>query len=123
MFAPADDLRRRLQDLVDDLDPDCFDGPGAVRMLDVFTRLENLASYGKTVMARRVEYTDHAAFVRGHTEPGEICEIEGVGPVPVATARNLSTDALIYVLATKGTEITHYAEHGRYIPKALRLAV
>ena len=50
-------------------------------------------------------------------------EIEGVGPVPVATARNLSTDALIYVLATKGTEITNYAEYGRYIPKALRLAL
>jgi hypothetical protein len=43
--------------------------------------------------------------------------------VPVATARNLSTDALIYVLATKGTDITQYAEHGRYIPKKLRLAL
>ena len=66
---------------------------------------------------------DHSAFVRGFTEPGEVCEIEGVGPIPVVTARNLSTDALIYVLATKGTDITHYAEHGRYIPKKLRLAL
>jgi Domain of unknown function (DUF222) len=66
---------------------------------------------------------DHSAFERGYTEPGEICEIEGIGPVPVATARNLSTDALIYVLATKGTDITRYAKHGRYIPDKLRLAL
>ena len=29
---------------------------------------------------------DHSAFVRGHTEPGEICEVAGVGPIPVTVA-------------------------------------
>ena len=93
------------------------------RMADALVRVADSGPGGhhsKVAIHLRV---DHAAFERGHTEPGEVCEIEGVGPVPVATARNLSTDALIYVLATKGTEITHYAEHGRYIPKALRLTL
>ena len=30
---------------------------------------------------------DHTALIRGHTEPGEKCEIAGVGPVPVATVK------------------------------------
>jgi hypothetical protein len=316
MFGTARDLGDRLQQLVDDLDPDCYDGPGAVRMLDAFTRLENLAAYGKAAMARRVEYTrawkregdataarflarrtgttvgqaaatlktarqledlgavaeaakagelsgaqtneiaeacaadpgaekglvakattgsfeelredcqrvkaaaredevahhdamrrqrylrtwtdrdgagrgewkvppdaqakllarlavetdavaadaktadapiesceayaadalvrladsdrgggassskavihlrvDHAAYGRGHTEPGEICEIEGVGPVPVATARSLSSDAVIYALVTTGQDITRVANLGRTIPAALRVAL
>ena len=90
---------------------------------DALTRITRSApGEGRSQVAIHLR-VDQTAFERGHTEPGEICEIEGVGPVPVATARNLSTDALIYVLATKGTDITHYAEHGRYIPKNLRLAL
>jgi hypothetical protein len=34
-----------------------------------------------------VIHVDHAAFLRGHAEPGERCEIAGIGPIPVATAR------------------------------------
>ena len=30
---------------------------------------------------------DHAALVRGHLESGEICEIPGIGPIPVEVAR------------------------------------
>src|SRR5207245_2753832 len=35
---------------------------------------------------------DHAAMVRGHVEGEEVCEIVGVGPVPVATARAMAED-------------------------------
>ena len=30
---------------------------------------------------------DHAAMMRGHTEPGETCTIDGIGSVPVSAAR------------------------------------
>jgi hypothetical protein len=30
---------------------------------------------------------DSAAVARGHTDPGERCEIDRIGPVPVTTAR------------------------------------
>ena len=46
--------------------------------------LEPVASGPQALIHVRV---DHSAFVRGETQAGETCEIAGVGPVPVATAR------------------------------------
>jgi hypothetical protein len=54
-------------------------------------------------------FVDHAALVRGHTATGEVCEIAGVGPIPVATARALAIDAYLRVLVTDGTDITAVA--------------
>ena len=62
-------------------------------------------------------------YRRGHTEPGEICEIEGAGPVPVSTARRLSSDAIIKALVVKGTDVTRVVSLGRTIPAALATAV
>ncbi|MGH2704161.1 MAG: hypothetical protein ACRDJ4_03430 [Actinomycetota bacterium] len=33
---------------------------------------------------------DHSALLRGHSVSGEICEIPGVGPIPVAVAESLA---------------------------------
>jgi Domain of unknown function (DUF222) len=66
---------------------------------------------------------DHAALVRGHVEPGELCEIPGVGPIPVEVARRLSTDAILNVLITDGVDVTTVAHAGRTIPTALRRAL
>src|SRR6266498_2501504 len=41
---------------------------------------------------------DSSALARGHTEPGERCEIAGVGPVPVTAARAMLDDASVAVL-------------------------
>ncbi|HEY4397729.1 MAG TPA: hypothetical protein VGO28_08650, partial [Acidimicrobiia bacterium] len=38
---------------------------------------------------------DSAALAQGHTNSGERCEIDGVGPVPVTTARALLDDAAV----------------------------
>src|SRR2546421_788785 len=45
---------------------------------------------------------DSAALARGPTEPGERCEIAGVGPVPVTTARALLDDAAVAVITRDG---------------------
>jgi hypothetical protein len=66
---------------------------------------------------------DQAAFARGATEAGEICEIEGVGSIPVATARNLSTRAVVHALVTDGIDISRYVGMGRSIPTALERAL
>lgn len=60
-----------------------------------------------------------AAFPRGHTEPGERCEIAGV-PVPVTTAKALLADARVSVLAREGNDVTEIAEPTRTIPARLR---
>jgi hypothetical protein len=66
---------------------------------------------------------DHAALVRGHVEPGELCEIPGIGPVPIEVARRLAVDSILSVLVTDGVDVTTVAHSGRTIPEALRRAL
>jgi hypothetical protein len=66
---------------------------------------------------------DHAALVRGHLESGEICEIPGIGPIPVEVARQLSVDSILSVLVVDGKDVTTVAHVGRTIPAALRRAL
>ena len=66
---------------------------------------------------------DHQALVRGHLEPGEICEIPGIGPIPVAAARRLAVDSILSVLVTNGTDVTTVAHAGRTIPASIRRAL
>ncbi len=66
---------------------------------------------------------DHAALVRGSLEPGEICEIPGVGPIPVDVARRLAVDSLLSVLVTDGVDVSSVAHSGRTIPASLRRAL
>jgi len=66
---------------------------------------------------------DHAALVRGHTLPGERCEIPGVGPVNVQWVRELLGDSFVTVLVKKGRDITTVAHLGRHVPTHLRTAM
>ena len=66
---------------------------------------------------------DIDALKRGHTEHGEICEIAGVGPIPVATATEYLGEAFLKLLILDGTEIKTIAHMGRAIPAKLRTAV
>ncbi len=66
---------------------------------------------------------DHEALVRGHLESGEICEIPGIGPIPVEVARRLAVDSILSVLVTDGKDVTAVAHAGRTIPASLRRAL
>jgi hypothetical protein len=66
---------------------------------------------------------DSSALSRGHTEPGERCEIERVGPVPVTTARALLDDASVAVIVRDGDDITAVSSPNRTIPTKLRRAL
>ncbi|MGH2772570.1 MAG: HNH endonuclease signature motif containing protein, partial [Actinomycetota bacterium] len=66
---------------------------------------------------------DHAALVRGHTQPGETCEIPGIGPISVATARELLNDAILRVLVLDGADIKAVCSAGRWIPSSVRTAL
>jgi hypothetical protein len=66
---------------------------------------------------------DSAALTRGHTKNGERCEITGVGPVPVTTARALLSDAAVTVLVRDGDDITAVSRPTRTIPAKLRRAL
>ncbi len=66
---------------------------------------------------------DHAALLRGRVEGDELCEIPGVGPIPVDVARRLAVDSILHVLVTDGVDVTTVARSGRTIPTALRRAL
>ena len=66
---------------------------------------------------------DHRALVRGHSEPGEVCEIAGVGPIPVAVASELLDDAILRVIVTDGTDVRSVSHPGRFVPARLRTAL
>ena len=66
---------------------------------------------------------DHAALLRGHVEGDELCEIPGIGPIPVDVARRLAVDSILNVLVTDGVDVTTVARASRSIPVALRRAL
>ena len=66
---------------------------------------------------------DKSAFDRGETQPGELCEIAGVGPIPVSVAQELSADALLRSLITDGTAVLAVSNPGRTVPARLRVAL
>ena len=66
---------------------------------------------------------DLPAFERGETQPGEVCEIPGVGPVPVALARSVASDAVIDLIVTQGRDVHSVVSLGRTIPHTLRVAL
>jgi hypothetical protein len=69
---------------------------------------------------------DAAALRRGHTEPGEICEIceiAGLGPVPVATAREVPGDALLRIVIKDGVDIRTVVHAKRTINEVLQTAL
>ena len=66
---------------------------------------------------------DYEALMRGHTVAGEQCEIPGFGPIPVTLARQMTEDAILKVLLTKGVDVMAVAHGGRTIPAHLRTAL
>lgn len=68
-------------------------------------------------------HVSHAAFRRGHTAPGELCEIAGVGPIPVGVARELAEDCILRALIVDGTDVLAVSHLGRTIPARLRTAI
>ena len=78
---------------------------------------------GSRPLAMVVVHVSHAAYQRGWTERGEICEIEGLGPVPVGVALRLASDAVIKAVLIDGVDVTRVSHLGRTIPAHLRTAI
>lgn len=57
---------------------------------------------------------DAAALLRGHTVAGELCEIDGLGPVSVADLRQYLPDAAISVVVTNGKDVFNVTSIGRH---------
>ena len=72
-----------------------------------------------TVMVR----VDLDALLRGHAEPGELCELDGMGPISVPLAKALATDSFLSVIFTQAGDIRAVSHQGRTINRRLRTAL
>lgn len=65
--------------------------------------------------AKVVVRIDWDAFLRGWPVGDEVCEIAGVGPVPVSAVKAMvaSGDAFLAAVVTKGTDVVNVAHLGR----------
>jgi hypothetical protein len=66
---------------------------------------------------------DLGALRRGSLGSGEVCEIPGVGPIPVERARDLLGRALVDLVITDGVDVTTVVRLGRHIPTSLLTAI
>ena len=100
--------------------PEAYAADALMALCNAKTASTRKTSHPNVVMNIRV---DLAAIKRGHTEHGEICEIAGVGPIPVATAIEYLGEAFLKLLVIDGTDIRTIAHMGRALPAKLRTAV
>ena len=66
---------------------------------------------------------DLQSLLDGKTHPGEVCEIPGVGPVPVAHARKVLSHGLLELVITDGVDVQTVVSTTRHVPKALKIAI
>jgi hypothetical protein len=66
---------------------------------------------------------DFEALVRGRTDGDELCEIAGVGPVPVDAARRLLGESILKLVITKGVAVANVTHIGRGPSIAQRVAL
>ena len=65
---------------------------------------------------------DITALWRGYVHGDELCEITGLGPIPVATATRLLGDAVLKLIITKGVDVAHVTSLTRGPTQAMHYA-
>ena len=73
--------------------------------------------------AEIVLHVSAEALRRRSLEPGELCEVAGVGPVPLATLEYLFGSARGKLVVTNGVDIASVTHFGHFIPAHLDTAV
>ena len=82
---------------------------------------EHRRPVGGILMKARVDYI---ALVEGRTRPGDVCEIEGVGPVPVSVMRRLLDEKpMVDAILTRGRDVLRVAKLGRSGDTYLKAAI
>jgi hypothetical protein len=66
---------------------------------------------------------DIGALRRGAVASGELCEISGVGPVPVSVARELLGEAVLKLVITHGVDVANVTHLGRGPTTAQKIAL
>jgi hypothetical protein len=99
-------------------------------VFDALVALSDTSVEGTTEKATRSKprylgliRADAEALQRGAVQGEEVCEIVGIGPVPVRTARELLGDAILKMVITKGVDVANVVHLGRGPTAAQRVAL
>lgn len=95
---------------------------------NAFDALVGLAGRGNAGPGKSRRYLglircDLAALQRGRTSGDEICEVAGLGPIPVATAVDLLGDATWKLVITKGIDVANVTTLSRKATAAMVTAL
>lgn len=66
---------------------------------------------------------DYEALVRGDTQSGEVCEIAGIGPVPVELVHRWLSDAFLRLIVTHGVDVKAISRKTRYVDAEQKAAL
>jgi hypothetical protein len=66
---------------------------------------------------------DHSALTRGAVQGDEVCEIAGLGPIPVRVARDLLGESVVKLVLTKGVDVANVTHLGRGPTVAQKIAM
>ena len=66
---------------------------------------------------------DVAALRRGRAQGGELCEVAGVGPIPVSGAKEILGEAIVKLVITDGVDVLNVTHLGRGPTAAQRAAL
>ncbi len=110
-----------------DATPADIDAPVAPSSEEISSPVANRAARRRARSRRPdtkvIALIDYEALKRGAAEPGETCEIAGVGPVAVSTVRSLLGDAFGAAVVTNGVDVFNVAHLGRSASAAQRTAL
>jgi hypothetical protein len=66
---------------------------------------------------------DLEALVRGRVTGDEVCEITGLGPIPIRLARQLLGDSILHLVITRGKDVAATVHLGRGPSAAQKIAL
>jgi hypothetical protein len=110
-----------------DLDPlepdDPTDGGGGDDGGEDQPSIDSLTLIDRPPTCSVVIRVDAEALERGYAEPGEVCEIDNQGPIPVALARQMAVDSFRRYVFHQAGDIRAVSHLGRTINQVLRTAL
>ncbi len=94
---------------------DPFEAYAADALVEMARRsLGQTEGTAKRVPTKVIVRIDHAALRRGHVAPGEVCDLPGTGPIPVAQVQAMlaTGESFAAVVVTQGDRVTTVAHIG-----------
>jgi hypothetical protein len=97
--------------------------PNEAYAADALVALVTGKANGKPAAPQVVIDVTHRSLVTGEVGERDVCEVRGVGPIPVGRAREIMADAFLKALLTDGQDVRLVKHFGRHLPAEIRTAL